>query len=183
MSRTRKRFDAMQHPVAVRLDWETPPEFFAALDAEFHFTLDVCATAANAKCARFITPEMDGLAVDWSGEVCWMNPAIWMAKADAESRNAIVVALVPARVDTRWWHTYANHREFRFPQGRLRFVGAPFNAPFPCAVVVFRPWGGIRGRQSNDSALPYSRKNGAIGAPSASPEGTTASVNQPHEDA
>lgn len=34
-------------------EWETPWPFFRRLDAEFRFTLDVCATAANAKCARF----------------------------------------------------------------------------------------------------------------------------------
>ena len=146
MSDTRKvRQLAMQHPVAVREDWETPPAFFAKLDAEFGFTLDVCATPENAKCARFITPAMDALAVDWSGEVCWMNPPYgaeiprWMAKAWDESRHATVVCLVPARTDTRWWHQYAERaNERRFVQGRIKFVGAPYNAPFPNAVIVFR---------------------------------------------
>lgn len=27
--------------------WETPQEFFDKLDSEFHFDLDVCATADN----------------------------------------------------------------------------------------------------------------------------------------
>ena len=31
-------------------EWATPPELFKALDAEFGFTCDVCATADNAKC-------------------------------------------------------------------------------------------------------------------------------------
>jgi phage N-6-adenine-methyltransferase len=136
---------AMQHPVAVREDWETPPEFFEKLNAEFGFTLDVCATADTAKCARHFTPDDDGLAQDWGREVCWMNPPFgseilkWMAKAwDAASKGATVVCLVPARVDTRWWHEYAEAGEYRFVRGRIRFVGAPYNAPFPCAVVVFR---------------------------------------------
>ena len=30
--------------------WATPQEFFDELDAEFHFTLDPCATPENAKC-------------------------------------------------------------------------------------------------------------------------------------
>ena len=30
--------------------WETPQDFFDKLDAEFHFTTDVCATPENAKC-------------------------------------------------------------------------------------------------------------------------------------
>ena len=146
MSALRKvRQLAMQHPVAVREDWETPPDFFAALDAEFGFTLDVCATPDNAKCAEFLTPDVDGLTVDWSREVCWMNPPYgreipkWMAKAWRESAHSTVVCLVPSRTDTRWWHDYAMRGETRFVKGRITFVGAPAPAPFPCAVVVFRP--------------------------------------------
>lgn len=127
------------------MDWETPPEVFEPLDAEFHFTLDVCATAENAKCARYFTEEEDGLAQDWDG-VCWMNPPYgreilgWMKKAVEESRKgATVVCLVPSRTDTRWWHEYAMQAdEIRYVKGRIRFVGAEHPAPFPSSVVVFR---------------------------------------------
>jgi phage N-6-adenine-methyltransferase len=144
----RGRQMAMQHPVAVREDWETPPEFFAKLDWEFDgFTLDVCATPENAKCARYFTPAEDGLVQDWGREKCWMNPPYgaeipkWMAKAySASQQGATVVCLVPARTDTRWWHDYAELADLRrFVKGRLKFVGAKYNAPFPCAVVVFLP--------------------------------------------
>lgn len=54
--------------------WETPQEFFDELDREFHFDLDVCALPENAKCARYYTPEQDGLSRPWDG-VCWCNPA------------------------------------------------------------------------------------------------------------
>jgi len=37
--------------------WSTPQDFFDALDAEFHFNTDVCATADNAKCKVFYSPE------------------------------------------------------------------------------------------------------------------------------
>lgn len=37
-------------------EWETPRPFFKRLDAEFGFTLDVCARPENAKCPRFYTP-------------------------------------------------------------------------------------------------------------------------------
>jgi site-specific DNA-methyltransferase (adenine-specific) len=50
----------------------------------------------------------------------------------------IVVCLVPARTDTRWWHTYVTRGEVEFLPGRLRFGGAGNGAPFPSAVVVFR---------------------------------------------
>ena len=40
-----------------RQDWETPNELFDPLNAEFGFTLDVCATVENAKCPRFYARE------------------------------------------------------------------------------------------------------------------------------
>lgn len=55
-------------------EWETPQEFFDALNAEFHFTLDVCSTDQNAKCAKHYTREQDGLSQDWTGETVWCNP-------------------------------------------------------------------------------------------------------------
>lgn len=56
------------------IEWGTPPEFFARLDREFSFELDVCAMPALAKCARYYSPEEDGLAADWGTKRCWMNP-------------------------------------------------------------------------------------------------------------
>lgn len=47
--------------------WETPQDLFDKLDAEHHFTLDVCAVKENAKCENYITPEQDGLKVEWGG--------------------------------------------------------------------------------------------------------------------
>jgi DNA N-6-adenine-methyltransferase (Dam). len=34
-------------------EWGTPAELYAKLNAEFHFTLDLCASPSNAKCAKF----------------------------------------------------------------------------------------------------------------------------------
>ena len=41
-------------------EYETPPDVFRALDREFGFETDVCATPYNAKCPVFYTPEQDG---------------------------------------------------------------------------------------------------------------------------
>ena len=133
-------------PSNARDDWETPPEIFDALDAEFHFTLDVCARSGNAKCSAFISPEEDGL-VQWWGGTCWMNPPYgraigkWVAKAHAEAQaGAVVVGFLPASTDTRWFHDHIyGIAEIRFIRGRVRFVGAPYNAPFPSMIVVWRP--------------------------------------------
>jgi len=65
-----------------------------------------------------------------------------MQKAYAASLlGALVVCLVPARTDTAWWHEYAMQGDVRFLRGRLymRRGERTGRAPFPSAVVVFRP--------------------------------------------
>ena len=127
-------------------DWETPQFLFDGLNAEFKFSLDVCAVAGNAKCKAFFTPDDDALSQDWGVEVCWMNPPYgrligkWLRKAfEATQNGATVVCLIPARTDTEWWHRFVMCGEIRFLRGRLKFVGAASNAPFPSAIVIFRP--------------------------------------------
>lgn len=126
-------------------EWETPPELFAELNKEFSFDLDPCATAGNAKCARYFTLEDDGLAQNWGGCSVFCNPPYsnikaWVKKAAEEAqRGALVVMLIPARTDTRWFHDYIYHKaEIRFIRGRLRFSGSKTPAPFPSMVVIFR---------------------------------------------
>jgi phage N-6-adenine-methyltransferase len=124
--------------------WETPKELFDKLDSEFHFTLDVCALVSNAKCARFFSPAEDGLKQDWAG-TCWMNPPYgrtigqWVQKAfESAQGGATVVALLPSRTDTRWWHFFVTKaREVRFLPGRLKFSGSSNSAPFPNAIVIW----------------------------------------------
>lgn len=129
-----------------RMDWATPPDLFAKLNAEFHFTLDVCALPENAKVSRFFSPADDGLSRAWAPDVCWMNPpygraiGTWMRRAYEEScAGATVVCLIPSRTDTAWWHDYAMKGEIRFLRGRVKFMGAQHSAPFPSAVVIFKP--------------------------------------------
>ena len=38
-------------------EWATPQDFFEQIDKEFHFNLDACATAENAKCDKYYTKE------------------------------------------------------------------------------------------------------------------------------
>lgn len=122
-------------------NWETPHQVFQALDAEFHFDLDVCALPENAKCKRYYTPEDDGLKQPWNG-TCWCNPPYrrsiseWVKKA-YESETTVVM-LLPARTDTKWFHEYIYGKaEIRFIKGRLKFGGSKNNAPFPSMVVIF----------------------------------------------
>lgn len=126
--------------------WATPQWLFDDFNAEFGFTLDACALSSNAKCTKYFTPEVDGLAQDWSGEVVWCNPPYgreigkWVKKCAEESKknNTTVVALLPARTDTRWFHEYIYHKaEVVFLRGRLKFGDAKNSAPFPSMIVIF----------------------------------------------
>lgn len=129
------------------MEWETPQEFFDRLDREFHFTLDPCATAETAKCEKFYTKETDGLAQNWGGETVFCNPPYgraikdWVKKSYDESRkkNTLVVMLIPARTDTKYFHEYIYGKaEIRFVRGRLKFGGSENSAPFPSMVVIYR---------------------------------------------
>ena len=133
--------------------WETPKELFTELDNEFHFTLDPCATDSNHKCKKYYTEEQDGLSMPWGGERVFCNPPYgnelpkWVKKAHeaVKEDNTIVVMLVPARTDTRWFHQYIKYRsEIRLLKGRVKFEinGEPKqSAPFPSMIVVFRSGG------------------------------------------
>jgi DNA (cytosine-5)-methyltransferase 1 len=101
--------------------WATPREIFAALNAEFGFRLDVCATATNAKCMDFITEGENSLCLDWRIRAVggmhisqpawvWCNPPYskiepWVRKAAAESlnRRVGVVMLVMADTSVGWF--------------------------------------------------------------------------------
>lgn len=95
-------------------EWGTPRPFYEWLDAQLHFTVDVCASPTNRKHPRFWTRRDNGLVQSWEGETAWCNPPYgraigeWVRRArDAALRErAFAALLVPARVDTDWWRTY-----------------------------------------------------------------------------
>lgn len=86
-------------------------------------------------CAKRVCPKRGyHLEADRPGIGDWVRKA-W----DSALAGATVVCLIPARTDASWWHDYAMQGEVRFLRGRIKFVGAKHNAPFPSAVVIFRP--------------------------------------------
>ena len=92
-------------------DWATPQDFFDKLDEEFHFDLDPCADAENAKCKEYFTKEENGLLKDWGAAVA--SSAIHhtaehqranrsgSVTREAKKPGTVVVALIPARTDTK----------------------------------------------------------------------------------
>lgn len=164
-------------------DWATPKGLMDQIWVEFKPDLDPCGAREHHYSAwliehyggRFMdgsTPAMDGLTQPWHCRCAYMNPPygdplrkFWVPKAvrEVECGNAgMVVALLPARTDTRWWQRYVIHQVesqwelsnnklariakechpnlllCRFLPGRLKFGESKNSAPFPSAIVV---WG------------------------------------------
>lgn len=137
-------------------EWSTPQDLFDALDKEFGFDLDAAATRENCKVQPWLDPMINALIAHWHdcGRIVWLNPPYskvnqFIEKAALEaSCGCTVVCLIPARTDTRMWHSYVwdtdQHKprpgvEVRFLKGRLKFGNSRNSAPFPSAVVIFRP--------------------------------------------
>ena len=129
--------------------WATPQDFFDKLNEEFRFTLDPCADEFNHKCEKYYTKEDDGLVQSWRGETVFCNPPYgreigsWVKRYYMHSviDCGLVVMLIPARTDTKWFHDYIYNKsnvEIRFIKGRLKFGDSKNSAPFPSMVVIFR---------------------------------------------
>ena len=130
-------------------EWATPAEFFEALNNEFRFNLDVCASSENHKTEHYFDQNDDGLSKNWGGFRVFCNPPYskigeWVKKAYYESfkPNTLIVLLIPARTDTKYFQQYIyNRSEIRFVKGRLKFGNSKNAAPFPSMVVIYRAGG------------------------------------------
>jgi site-specific DNA-methyltransferase (adenine-specific) len=125
-----------------RPDWRTPKSVFTELNNRFNFTIDGAASAENALLPRFWDIAINGLVQNWDCERVFINPpygreiAKWTAKA-AKS-TGLVVALLPARTDTRWFHSdIYGYAQIEFIKGRLKFDDGINPAPFPSMVVIW----------------------------------------------
>jgi phage N-6-adenine-methyltransferase len=155
-----------------RMDYGTPDDVFDWLNRQFSFTIDLAAVASNAKYPRFFSPKDNSLAQSWEGETGFLNPEYgrgigqWLDKTRDEAmlNRALVVLLIPARVDTDWWKTFVMstdgaagrllRSEYRpdnqvlwlrwaglitgvyFHDQRIPFDGMENGAPFPSAIVI-----------------------------------------------
>ena len=147
--------------------WCTPPDLLKALYGVVgRLDLDPCSPCTDARNAPVrsrmrYTAADDGLALPWRGKV-FVNPpygrqlACWVAKCRAEiqaGRADLVICLVPARTDTRWWHAdIAGHADIGLLKGRLAFGAGAQPAPFASALVA---WGAtLEQRAGLQAAFP-----------------------------
>ena len=141
-------------------EFRTPPAIFAALDDEFHFTVDVAANEENALCKGFIRNNAAGGALEegrkWGlpGGTWWCNPPysqpniekfLEMADFQATVYGTSGVVLVPLDPTAGWRRFVLSHAaEVRIVMGRLRFLNADGTQSSSCArcasaLIVYRP--------------------------------------------
>lgn len=124
--------------------WSTPNTYKNKIQEEFEFDdYDPCPLNDS--------PNRNGLLEDWDSNKIFVNPPYsklgttkkhglgWIEKGHNEAqKNKLIVFLVPARTDTKWFHDIVlkNNYEIRFIKGRLKFGDGKGSAPFPSILII-----------------------------------------------
>ena len=122
-------------PESKKDSWRTPLYLFDALDQEFDFDVDICASEDNKLLLDYFTKERSALTNHWNiysrAFSAFMNPPysetqVFMERAaqQAKLHNITVVALVNANTDTKWFaDAVKSSNEIRLITGRIGFIG------------------------------------------------------------
>lgn len=137
-----------------RVSWNTPERVLDLVRKVFEdgIGLDPASNSESIVDAAFGYREEsggNGLIADWGEyETVYLNPPYgraigeWIDKC-GRSRlrypHLEIIALLPARPDTRWFAGVWKASALCFWRGRLRFLGAPSSAPFPSVVAYWGP--------------------------------------------
>lgn len=129
--------------------WRTPDELYNQLNDEFHFDIDLCATAENSKCAWYGKDFLTGEYVnkDTGGvreniqqftnafmNPPYSNPKPFIEKAWENSKHCKIVLLVKVDPSTKWWGTFWNYTKQYKYQRDFEPIG-----PKPGCEVRFLP--------------------------------------------
>lgn len=149
-----------QKPTESRQDYETPPDFLAAVKRLFGVDFDVDLACSyptqtdmflpdNRKAPLGLAwPTVDSLTVPWAQDygdcVCWLNPpfksaAEFAAKCALEIQSfgdrGMIFLLTPASVSSNWYADHVWGRALTFAiRPRLVFVGE--TDPFPKDLIL-----------------------------------------------
>ena len=122
-------------------NWMTPIDLLEEIKNEFGELFDPCP--------KDFDYSFNGLEISWSREkVCFVNPPysqikLWVEKCYKESLlGSKIVLLIPARTDTRYFHSFINNKaDVRFIKGRLKFIHPDGrnskSAPFPSILCLY----------------------------------------------
>lgn len=126
--------------------YQTPPEVFAVMNAEFNFAMDICASTANTLLPHYITEEENCLTADWhrfsgkqepNGWFVWCNPPYsnigpFVARAAEMAKHGIgTVMLVMMDQSVGWYKdAVSTCQEVRLTiGGRLSFIDPTTGKP------------------------------------------------------
>lgn len=109
-----------QKPGQSKQDYGTPWPLIRAIEARWgSLTIDLAATAENAKAPQFITPEEDSLKQNWDSRITmsglgWLNPPFadiepWAAKCADLFPLSPMLMLTPASIGAEWFAEYCEH--------------------------------------------------------------------------
>lgn len=133
-----------------RQDYQTPPEFLAAIERQFGpIGFDLACSVDNMVAPRGFTAEHDALQQDWSklclraGAVAFCNPPFSNIKPWAQACCSVrmlrrhTLLLVPYSGGAGWWARHVMGRAMVFGIPRLTFVGAADPYPKDLALCVY----------------------------------------------
>lgn len=126
--------------------WRTPESLFSKLNDLYHFNFDGACTSEDALCyyGNFIDKGIDGLTSDWkipcgNDDICgvtraFVNPPYgkgnldpWthkIAEVSTYPHVEVVVALLPAYTDTKWFqdNVFRKANLIFFLKGRVKYL-------------------------------------------------------------
>ena len=127
----------------------TPPELLEGMQKWFgRFNLDTCCNPplTTPVAPVWYTPTSDGLKSRWFGR-SWCNPPFgseetWVTKACFETQGTgsttKVAMIFPVKSSMKWWRLVIKFASnILFVEGRMKFVGMKWQAPFPVVLVLF----------------------------------------------
>jgi len=136
-------------------DWNTPPKIIDLIRRLAPIGLDPCSNSGSVVGSRVCwDKKADGLSKPWGGfGLVFVNPPYgkgikgepgiidWLSKCAYEATHGVeLIALVPARTDTKWFQCYGfTSQRICFWRGRIKFTGGDSSAPFPSALLYWGP--------------------------------------------
>ena len=89
----------------------TPDIIWDELKTKYKFTIDACADDKNHLVDRYWTKKDNALKQNWDNEIIYCNPMYdsqigKFVKKAIESKNSIIVFLIPAGTSSKYFHTY-----------------------------------------------------------------------------
>lgn len=149
-----------QNPATSKQDFETPPDFLAALEARWgRVDFDLACREDNCKAnsdagygGGYFWPKYDSLDQPWAhdhrDQNLWLNPEFgniepFAAKCAFEGpmmRRGRIFLLTPASIGTNWFAKHVNGRAMVLGiSPRITFVGAAQGYPKDLMLSIFAP--------------------------------------------